>query len=60
LNHAAALPGAERAAELERGQDVPSAKNYHPRPEYLLPLMVAAVASDLPGKSHLMSRYWKQ
>jgi hypothetical protein len=50
LNHAAARPGAARVAELERWQDVASAKICHPRPDDLLPLTVAAGWAELPGQ----------
>jgi aromatic ring-opening dioxygenase catalytic subunit (LigB family) len=50
LNHVAMLSGAERAAELERWHEAPSARICHPRAEHLLPLLVAAGASELPGR----------
>jgi aromatic ring-opening dioxygenase catalytic subunit (LigB family) len=50
LGHAASLPGTERADMLEHWQDAPAARFCHPRPEHLLPLMVAAGASESPGQ----------
>lgn len=50
LNSAALLPGADRAEQLERWQEAPHARYCHPRPEHLLPLLVAAGASESPGK----------
>jgi aromatic ring-opening dioxygenase catalytic subunit (LigB family) len=50
LGHAVSLPGAERASVLEHWQDAPAARFCHPRPEHLLPLMVAAGASGSPGQ----------
>ncbi|WP_300536789.1 class III extradiol ring-cleavage dioxygenase [Sphingosinicella sp.] len=40
-----------RAAELTRWEDAPAARASHPREEHLIPLMVAAGASDRPGRS---------
>ena len=45
---------------LERWQDVPSAKICHPRPEYLLPLMVAAGRLTCRESAYLVGRYWRQ
>ena len=39
----------ERAALLALWDDAPWARLCHPREEHLLPLMVAAGASDAPG-----------
>lgn len=50
LNESASAPAAERAARLARWQDAPAARLAHPRHEHLLPLMVAAGASDQPGR----------
>jgi len=49
LHKAVSLPGNDRARELKRWTEAPSARICHPRPEHLLPLMFAAGASDLPG-----------
>jgi aromatic ring-opening dioxygenase catalytic subunit (LigB family) len=50
LEHAACAPAAERTELLMRWHDAPSARLCHPRPEHLLPLMVAAGASSAPGE----------
>jgi aromatic ring-opening dioxygenase catalytic subunit (LigB family) len=50
LDAAARSPADERAALLSRGQDAPAARVAHPRHEHLLPMMVAAGASDQPGR----------
>jgi aromatic ring-opening dioxygenase catalytic subunit (LigB family) len=50
LGRAASLAGDDRIAQLLRWEDAPSARICHPRPEHLLPLMVAAGASELPGQ----------
>jgi aromatic ring-opening dioxygenase catalytic subunit (LigB family) len=50
LQQAACAAGEERSAKLARWHEAPSAQICHPRPEHLLPLMVAAGASDSPGK----------
>jgi aromatic ring-opening dioxygenase catalytic subunit (LigB family) len=50
LEQAACSPAQQRAALLERWQEAPVARLAHPRPEHLLPLMVAAGASDRPGR----------
>jgi aromatic ring-opening dioxygenase catalytic subunit (LigB family) len=50
LGEAASLPGDERAARLTQWQQAPHARFSHPRPEHLLPLMVAAGASEAPGR----------
>jgi aromatic ring-opening dioxygenase catalytic subunit (LigB family) len=49
LVHAAQADGAERSALLADWQAAPWARLCHPREEHLLPLMVAAGASDEPG-----------
>ena len=49
LTNAATAPPAERAALLAQWQGAPYARFCHPREEHLLPLMVAAGASDAPG-----------
>ena len=49
LVRAAQAPAAERAALLAQWQDAPWARVCHPREEHLLPLMVAAGASDERG-----------
>lgn len=49
LTDALALDGAARAAALTRWEDAPAARLSHPDAEHLLPLMVAAGASDGPG-----------
>jgi aromatic ring-opening dioxygenase catalytic subunit (LigB family) len=49
LTQAVALPGAQRAQQLAAWADAPAARICHPREEHLLPLMVAAGASDSPG-----------
>lgn len=50
LNHATMLAGSKRARALEQWREAPSARICHPRAEHLLPLMVAAGASELPGQ----------
>ncbi len=50
LTAAVALPGDDRKAALDAWADAPSASLSHPRAEHLLPLMVAAGASDAPGR----------
>ncbi len=50
LDAAARAPAGQRAALLSRWQEAPAARLAHPRPEHLLPLMVAAGASDQPGR----------
>ena len=49
LTMAAQAGGAERAALLAKWSEAPYARFCHPREEHLLPLMVAAGASDAPG-----------
>lgn len=49
LGEACALPGEARADRLAKWEQAPAAHIAHPRPEHLLPLMVAAGASDAPG-----------
>lgn len=50
LTHAVELPGAERNGLLAEWEKAPAARISHPREEHLLPLMVAAAASDAPGE----------
>jgi aromatic ring-opening dioxygenase catalytic subunit (LigB family) len=50
LNAAACAPAPQRAAQLARWQEAPHARLCHPRHEHLLPLMVAAGASQQPGR----------
>lgn len=50
LNDAACAPPDERAQRLAQWQDAPAARLAHPRHEHLLPLMVAAGASQRPGR----------
>lgn len=50
LHDAACAPAAERTARLSRWSEAPAARLAHPRHEHLLPLMVAAGASDRPGR----------
>jgi aromatic ring-opening dioxygenase catalytic subunit (LigB family) len=50
LVHAAEAPAAERTRLLAGWQAAPFARLCHPREEHLLPLMVAAGASDEPGR----------
>ena len=50
LVHAAEAPVAERAQLLAQWQAAPFARLCHPREEHLLPLMVAAGASDARGR----------
>jgi aromatic ring-opening dioxygenase catalytic subunit (LigB family) len=50
LVHAAEAPVAERAQLLAQWQAAPFARLCHPREEHLLPLMVAAGASDGRGR----------
>jgi len=49
LEQAAALPGEEREDTLARWAEAPHARFCHPREEHLMPLMVAAGASEAPG-----------
>ena len=49
LTGAATVPGGERAKLLAEWTEAPHARFCHPRPEHLLPLMVAAGASDAAG-----------
>jgi aromatic ring-opening dioxygenase catalytic subunit (LigB family) len=49
LVQAAEAAGPERAKALAHWQSAPYARLCHPREEHLLPLMVAAGASDGPG-----------
>jgi aromatic ring-opening dioxygenase catalytic subunit (LigB family) len=50
LVDAAQAPAGERAGLLADWQSAPYARLCHPREEHLLPLMVAAGASDEPGR----------
>lgn len=50
LTQAAARPGAARADDLARWAEAPAARLSHPRAEHLLPLMVAAGASEGAGE----------
>lgn len=50
LEAAACAPAAQRSELLSRWQEAPAARLAHPRHEHLLPLMVAAGASDQPGR----------
>lgn len=50
LNEASCAPAGERSTRLSRWMDAPAARLAHPRHEHLLPLMVAAGASDKPGR----------
>jgi aromatic ring-opening dioxygenase catalytic subunit (LigB family) len=49
LVHAAAAEGPERTHLLSKWETAPWARVCHPREEHLLPLMVAAGASEAPG-----------
>jgi aromatic ring-opening dioxygenase catalytic subunit (LigB family) len=51
LTDTASLPAAARNERLEAWQTAPSARLCHPKAEHLLPLMIAAGASEEPGKS---------
>lgn len=50
LQVASCAPAHERAAALTHWQEAPAARFCHPRPEHLLPLMVAAGASAAAGQ----------
>ena len=50
LAYATCAPAGARATLLSRWREAPSAGLAHPRPEHLLPLMVAAGASEQPGR----------
>jgi aromatic ring-opening dioxygenase catalytic subunit (LigB family) len=50
LNASIDAPAAARATALTHWQGAPSARFCHPRPEHLLPLMVAAGASPAAGQ----------
>jgi aromatic ring-opening dioxygenase catalytic subunit (LigB family) len=50
LAGAAGAPAPRRDALLSRWREAPAARLAHPRPEHLLPMMVAAGASDRPGR----------
>jgi aromatic ring-opening dioxygenase catalytic subunit (LigB family) len=50
LTAAATASAEQRAALLSRWQEAPAAQLAHPRPEHLLPLMVAAGASEQAGR----------
>jgi aromatic ring-opening dioxygenase catalytic subunit (LigB family) len=49
LGEACTQPFTERARRLSQWEQAPAARICHPRPEHLLPLMVAAGASDALG-----------
>lgn len=49
LTETLALPADQRSQKLGQWQNAPEARASHPREEHLLPLMVAAGASDRPG-----------
>ncbi|OYU15761.1 MAG: dioxygenase [Alphaproteobacteria bacterium PA4] len=51
LTASIAMPGARRAAALAGWVTAPGGRYSHPREEHLLPLMVAAAASESPGQS---------
>jgi len=59
LTESLALEGLARARRLEHWEEAPAARLSHPKAEHLLPLMVAAGASDAPGEriyaEHVMS-----
>jgi aromatic ring-opening dioxygenase catalytic subunit (LigB family) len=50
LTSAATAPAEQRSALLSRWEEAPAARLAHPRHEHLLPLMVAAGASEKPGR----------
>ena len=50
LTAAIMQPGDARAASLARWATAPAARAAHPTEEHLIPLMVAAGASDAPGE----------
>lgn len=50
LRETACAPVAARSAALARWHEAPAARICHPRHEHLLPLMVAAGASQAPGQ----------
>lgn len=50
LTQAAGEPGPSRTKALNRWSEAPGGRFSHPEEEHLLPLMVAAGASDLPGQ----------
>ncbi len=50
LTEAMAKPGPQRAAALAGWASAPGGRYSHPREEHLLPLMVAAAASESPGE----------
>jgi aromatic ring-opening dioxygenase catalytic subunit (LigB family) len=50
LNDAASSDGEARARKLARWHEAPAARLAHPRHEHLLPMMVAAGASQAPGR----------
>jgi aromatic ring-opening dioxygenase catalytic subunit (LigB family) len=50
LNDAASAPGAARASSLTHWHEAPAARICHPRHEHLLPMMVAAGASQGAGR----------
>ena len=50
LSETVALPAPQRRQKLSDWQSAPQALASHPRAEHLLPLMVAAGASEDPGQ----------
>ena len=50
LTHTVGLPGPQRSALLAAWATAPGGRFAHPREEHLLPLIVAAGASDAPGE----------
>jgi aromatic ring-opening dioxygenase catalytic subunit (LigB family) len=50
LTHAVEEPGPQRAAALASWASAPGGRFSHPQEEHLLPLMVAAGASEAPGE----------
>jgi aromatic ring-opening dioxygenase catalytic subunit (LigB family) len=50
LTASACAPASVRGEQLAHWHEAPAARLAHPRPEHLLPLMVAAGASDQPGR----------
>lgn len=59
LADAVAQPGPERAKRLADWQNAPSAAASHPEAEHLLPLMVAAGASEEPGSRIYGEHVWE-
>ena len=50
LTSSVVRPGPQRAELLSAWADAPGGRTSHPTAEHLIPLMVAAGASDLPGE----------